>query len=147
MVIVDDDPDVAARLGVSILSARVLDADVSPASVAHPVVDARPGARVLVLSSNASFVDVDGDGKASQGDAFGPFALVVQSPDDRVIVGGGADVAHFAPTSARVIVESPRSDPLALAAVDVSSQPWLGALVGVGIAAAGLAPLVRRSLL
>jgi len=160
-VVVLGDPDAAARLGSGVASAPILLAGNASFPDAHAVLDPRPGARVAAWSANGSFVDVDGDGRATAADAPGPFALATWSPDGRVLVVGSAGwlspdalrdpagaaeaqrwLAQAFPPGTRVALDAAHDAPWPAAIPgslqDAAATPQLGAPVALALAASGL---------
>lgn len=123
-----------------------------------------PGSRVLAWSSEATFLDADGDGQASPTDAAGPFALARSDAAGRVVVVGaptllGAEglraegapeaasdlLAATVPPGTLLLLDDTRAAPLADAlaraplaiAVRAAADPWLGGPLAALLAAAG----------
>lgn len=169
------DAEAAAAVGVRLVDAPVaagggLGVPVATASSAfalpdaRPLLDPRPGAEALAWTGNGTFVDVDGDGRATAADAAGPFTVASRDASGRVVVVGSrsladarvaeADARAFLewlvqetfPPGTRVLVDASRSAslPQALAraplavAVHVAHVPALGSAVVLALVAAGV---------
>lgn len=174
------DAEAAAALGVDVVAEPVAaraDAGI-PATWegrafalpdARALLDRREGAVAVARTANGTFIDVDGDGRATGADAAGPFVVATRDAAGRAVVVGSraladprvadADARAFIEDVARkvfppgieLLVDASRGARLASAlaraplavALDVAHVPALGALAVALLAAAGYGVAAR----
>lgn len=136
------EPDAARALGVEILGAPISSATSIPS--ARPVLGV---GETIATSGEGSYLDVDGDGRASPADAAGPFPIAIALHDGRAIVVGSASLESAPLLAAEILgrldvaqstvaldasrdTDDRMRDALLALGIDVAERSWLRIALG-----------------